>query len=81
MHELLKHPAGLPRAPLLDELPHDVAAVIRDGSASDWLRSTLFDAIAKRDPLDALHDAQALTTSLQSWAQHVFRLHGVELPI
>jgi hypothetical protein len=75
------HPSGLERAPQIEDLPHDVAEVIQDESASTWLRANLFNAVAKRDPLDALHDAQALATALQSWAQHVFRLHGMELPI
>lgn len=75
------HPSGLERTPTLDDLPHDLAALMRDGSASSWLRCNLFESIVQRDPLDALHDAQALTTALQSWAQHVFKLHGVEMPI
>ena len=75
------HPSGLMRAPSLDELPHEVAALIRDDSASHWLRGSLFEAVSKRDPLDALHDAQALTTALETWARHVFKLHGMELSI
>lgn len=81
MLEMTMHPSGLPRAPGLDDLPHEVAALIRDESASHWLRGSLFEAVAKRDPLDALHDAQALATALETWARHVFRLHGVDMPI
>ena len=75
------HPIGLPRALGLDDLPHEVAALIRDDSASHWLRGSLFEAVSKRDPLDALHDAQALTTALETWTRHVFKLHGMELPV
>lgn len=75
------HPSGLPRAPGLDDLPHEVAALIRDESASHWLRGSLYEAVAKRDPLDALHDAQALATALETWTRHVFKLHGMELPV
>lgn len=77
----MAHPAGFDRPPTLDELPHEVAAVINDGAASHWLRGSLFDAVSQRDPLDALHDAQALTTALETWARHVFRLHGMDMPI
>lgn len=75
------HPAGLDRLPTLSDLPHEVAAVINDGAASHWLRGELAWAVTNRDPLDALHDAQALATALETWTRHVFKLHGVEMPI
>lgn len=68
------------KAPNVDELPAEVLEIAMDEGASNWLRGALFDAIAQRDPLDALHDAEALAGALKSWVKHVFRVHGVEMP-
>lgn len=77
----LEQVKALSRAPTVDELPADVLAIACDDDASHWLRCNLFEAIARRDPLDALNDAQALATALESWARHVFRINGLELPV
>lgn len=79
--DLKKAEALAVKAPNVDDLPSEVLAVVGDDSASHWLRCNLFEAIARRDPLDALNDAQALTTALEAWAKHVFRVHGLELPV
>lgn len=63
------------------DLPAAVLALVHDDATSHWLRVNLWDAIALRDPLDALADAQALAQALEEWAAHVFRRHGLELPI
>ena len=64
-----------------DDLPAEVLAVVHDDATSHWLRVNLWDAIARRDPLDALADAQALATALEAWTRHVFRRHGLDMPI
>lgn len=69
------------RVPTLDDLPADVLALMNDDSASHWLRCNLFELIARRDPLDSYADAQALAQALESWARHVFQLHGLEFPL
>ena len=81
MHELNDTSTQAARVPTVGDLPADVLAVMTDDSASHWLRCNLFELIARRDPLDALNDAQALATALESWARHVFRVNGLELPV
>lgn len=70
-----------PAAGAADDLPAEVLAVVHADETSHWLRVNLWDAIARRDPLDALADAQALTTALEAWTKHVFRQHGLDVPI
>ena len=81
MHELNDTSAQAARVPTVGDLPADVLAVMTDDSASHWLRSNLFELIARRDPLDSYADAQALAQALESWARHVYRLHGLEFPV
>lgn len=48
----------------------EITVVLRDSSASDWLKHTLVDAI-KRDPVDAAVDAEILNQLLSRRAEAV----------
>lgn len=67
--------------PNVTDVPGDVLALVNDDATSHWLRVNLFELICRRDPLDALNDAQALAVAMESWAKSVFRAAGHDLPI
>ena len=46
-------------------LTHEIAAVLRDPATSYWLREAV-QAANRRDPLDALRDAEMLVEMLQA---------------
>jgi hypothetical protein len=54
----------------LSMLTEEMARVLRDSAASDWLKQTLMDAI-DRDPVDAAVDAEILCQLLSSRAEAV----------
>jgi uncharacterized protein (DUF2336 family) len=51
----------------------EIADVLADPAASDWLKSTLIAAL-RRDPVDALNDALVLAALLDSHLREVLDL-------
>ena len=51
--------------------------VMRDASASDWLKTALLAAL-QRDPVDALNDALALAAVLEDRLRDVLGLDEVD---
>ena len=49
-------------------LTRDMALILNDPSASDWLKQTLLQAL-KRDPVDAANDAEILHQLLERRAE------------
>jgi hypothetical protein len=53
---------------------NDVADILQDPSASDWLKNALRAAL-ERDPVDALNDALALAGALEEKLRIVLDLN------
>ena len=61
------------RAPQLAVPVPEVAEVLSDQAASDWLKDSLESALL-RDPVDALNDALLLASVLETQLRAVFDL-------
>ena len=61
------------RAPQLAVPVPEVAEVLSDQAASDWLKESLERALL-RDPVDALNDALLLASVLETQLRAVFHL-------
>jgi hypothetical protein len=49
-------------------LTQDISRVLRDPSASNWLKSAMVDSL-ERDPVEAANDAEILAALLQARAE------------
>lgn len=62
-----------PEDEIAGEYPPTTAETVRtDFAASDWLKQAL-DALAARDPVDALNDAEVLVRLLQQRCRRVLQ--------
>ena len=61
----------------MDALAPQVARILADPAASDWLKCALVSALA-RDPVDAMIDAGALAAALEEQAAVTLGLSAAE---